>query len=197
MGHLGRRGIKLTADLLRPGAWCMVPVMNVYILGIEHEIQTFDGRRTEKEKAEFEKLLRALVSEHHIEFIGDETYPEKKAIAKSVASSLDICWEPIEMSRKAREELGIAEEQATQRHEPIFRDNLVVGSKPVRVLSDAIREEYMIWRTITKATETQSILVLCGFAHVDELQQRFEKAGHQVTTDSLCNRDWYTHPECE
>ena len=42
------------------------------------------------------------------------------------------------MSLKAREELGIAEEQATQRYEPIFSDNLVVDSRPVMVLSDGI-----------------------------------------------------------
>ncbi len=175
----------------------MIPDMRVYILGIDHEIQTFDGKRTAEEKAEFEKLLRALVSQHHIEFIGDETYREKNAIAKSVASSLGIRWEPIEMSQKAREELGIAEEQATQRHEEIFADNLVVDSKPVRVLSDGIREEYMVWRTLTKAAEAQSILVLCGFSHIDELRQKFEKAGHQVTIDSLCKLDWYKHPECK
>jgi hypothetical protein len=85
--------------------------MKIYILGTDHEIQTFDGSRTAEEKSEFEKLLRGLVAEHRIEFVSDETYPEKNAIAKSVAKSLDIRWEPIEMSLKAREELGIADEQ--------------------------------------------------------------------------------------
>lgn len=170
--------------------------MKIYILGIDHEIQVFDGKRTTEEKTKFEKLLRELVSEHHIEFIGDETYRRKKAIAKSVARLLHIHWGPIEMSLTARKALGIAEEQALQRSEPIFRDNLVVGSKRTRVLSDGLREEYMIWRTITKAEEARSILVLCGFSHVDELCKKFEKAGYQVTTDSLCRHDWYTHPDC-
>lgn len=44
---------------------------NVYVLGIDHEIQVFDGKRTAVEKAKFEELLRALVSEHRIEFIGE------------------------------------------------------------------------------------------------------------------------------
>jgi hypothetical protein len=57
---------------------------NVHILGIDHEIQTSEGRRSADEKVEFDKLLRALVSEHQIEFIGDETYPDKNAIAQSV-----------------------------------------------------------------------------------------------------------------
>lgn len=170
---------------------------NVYILGIDHEIQIVDGRRTAEEKSDFEKLLRTLVHERHIEFIGEETYPEKNAIAKSVASSLDIRWEPIEMSLAAREALGIADEQLRERHEPIFSGGIPVGSRIVRVLSDGIREEYMLWRTLTKADEAKNILVLCGFSHVDELRQKFEKAGYQVTTDSLCAREWYVNPECE
>ncbi|MGB7024903.1 MAG: hypothetical protein WBD73_13975 [Candidatus Acidiferrales bacterium] len=149
----------------------------VYILGIDHDIQTFDGRRTEAEKAEFEKLLRVLVSEHHIEFIGDETYQDKDAIAKSVARSLSIDWEPIEMSLAARDALEITEEQLHDRHEPIMRGGIPVGSRVVRVLSDGIREEYMLWRTLTKADEANNILVLCGFSHVDELRERFEKGG--------------------
>ncbi len=170
---------------------------NVYILGIDHEIQTSDGRRSAYEKVEFEKLLRVLVSEHHIEFIGDETYLEKNAIAKSVASSFDIRWEPIEMSLAAREALGIADEQLRERHEPIFSGGIPIGSKVVRVLSDGIREEYMLWRTLRMADEAKNILLLCGFSHVDELRQRFEKAGCQVTTDSLCGREWYVNPECK
>jgi len=168
---------------------------NVYILGIDHEIQTSDGKRSAEEKAEFEKLLRALVSEHHIEFIGDETYPEKNAIAKSVAKSLGIPWEPIEMSFAAREALGIADEQLHERHEPVLSGGIPVGSRVVRVLSDGIREEYMVWRTLTRADEAENILVLCGFSHVDELRQRFERACCQVKTDSLCGREWYIHPE--
>lgn len=170
---------------------------NIYILGIDHEIQIFDGKRSVEEKAEFEKLLRALVSEHHIEFIGDETYQDKNAIAKSVATSLDIRWEPIEMSDTARKALGIADEQLHERHEPIIQGGIPVGSRVVRVLSDGIREEYMLWHTLTKAHKAENILVLCGFSHVDELRQRFEKQGYRVTTDSLCSRAWYSHPECE
>jgi len=170
---------------------------NIYIVGIDHEIQAFDGTGTENEKAEFEKLLRVLVSEHHIEFIGDETYQDKDGIAKSVARSLDIPWEPIEMSLAAREALGIADEQLHERHEPIFSGGIPVSSRVVRVLSDGIREEYMLWRTLTKANEAKNILVLCGFSHVDELRQRFQKEGHRVTTDSLCSRAWYAHPGCE
>jgi hypothetical protein len=170
--------------------------MKVYILGIDHEIQTFDGSRSQEEKTEFVKLLNGLIPKHGFKFIGEETKPEKLSIAKAVAISLGISWEPIEMSESARKELGIAEEQATMRYEPIFKEGLVVGSKHTRVLSDGIREEYMVWRSIKKANEAQCILILCGFSHADELRQRFEKQGFQVTSDSLCNYPWYSHPDC-
>jgi hypothetical protein len=170
---------------------------NIYILGIDHEIQTSDGKRTAEEKAEFEKLLRALVVEHHTEFIAEETYLDKDSIAKSVAKSLAIPWEPIEMSLAAREALGITEEQLRERREVIMSGGMPISIKHVRVPSDGIREEYMVWCALTKADEAKNILVLCGFSHVDELRQRFEKAGHRITTDSLCRHKWYVNPECK
>jgi hypothetical protein len=115
---------------------------SVYILGIDHEIQTY-GKRAQEDKIEFEKLLRQLMAERYIEFVGEETYPEKNAIAKFVAESLAIRWEPIEMSLAAREELGIVDEQLHERHEPIFSGGIPIGSRVVRVLSDGIREEYI------------------------------------------------------
>jgi len=72
--------------------------------------------------------------------LGEETYPDKDAIAKFVAKSFDIRWEPIEMSLAAREELGIADEQLHEQHEPIFSGGIPIGSRVVRVLSDGIRE---------------------------------------------------------
>jgi hypothetical protein len=171
--------------------------MKVYILGIDHEIQKDDGHTEAALKVKFEELLRQLVRESGIDFIGEETFSEDNTIAKRIADSLGIPRKPIEMSRKARTELGIAEEQKNGRYECIIgEDGTPMGFKSKRVLSDRIREEYMFWRTLTEVGMAQSILILCGFIHAEELGQRFEKAGHQVTTDSLCKRSWYSHPEC-
>jgi hypothetical protein len=148
--------------------------MKIYVLGIDHEIQTFDGRRTQEEKANFEGLVRALVAEHRIEFIGDETYAEKDAIAKSVANSLGIHWEPIEMTKEVRRELGIEHEQANRPLEMIPTIEGVQLGKEKRVASGIIREAYMVGRTLTSAAEFGNILILCGFIHADELRKRFE-----------------------
>jgi hypothetical protein len=169
--------------------------MNVYILGIDHEIQLVDNNRPEADKEAFTKLLAELLIQQSVEFIGEETFPEKASIARTFEDVRSIRWAPIEMSVNARRELQIADEQAT-RCEPVFKDNMVVGSRPTRVLSDYIREEYMLWRTLTNAGDAKSILVLCGFMHSESLGKLFEREGHQVTVDSLCKRAWYSHPDC-
>ena len=166
----------------------------VYILGIDHEIQACDSTRTMHERSKFTDLLRKLVADNNIGFIGEETFPEKNTIAKCVACVYGIRWEIIEMSRQARQALGIADEQKNQRQP--FDDIKREPSKQVRVLSDGIREEYMLWRTLTMAGDSVNILVLCGMLHVGELERRFKNAQCQVKADSLCKYDWYAHSDC-
>jgi len=170
--------------------------VNVYICGIDHEIQTYDGRREAALKKQFEELLRNLVSKHTVQMIGDETYEAKDAIAKRVAGSMGIRWVPVEMSLNAREELGIAHEQRHDRYECVTQDGTPIGFRAKRVLSDGIREEYMLWCALRNSGDAKSILILCGFLHVEELRKRFEKHGCQVITDSLCKYSWYSHPDC-
>lgn len=168
---------------------------NIYVLGIDHEIQTFCGKRTQEEKDKFKNLLEMLVREHSIQFVGEECNPDKCTIAKCLASSSNIQWQPIEMSREAREALGIAEEQ--RNHRQTFDDITCIPSPQKRVLSDGIREEYMVWRTLTKAGDVQNILVLCGSLHAEELYNKFKKHSRNVTVVSLSKCPWYTHPDCD
>jgi hypothetical protein len=89
----------------------------------------------------------------------------------------------------ARKELGIAEEQAMERFDPVWKDNLIVDSiGPKQVLSD------LLWRTLTLVETAMNILVLCEFMHAEYLGKVFEREGHQVTVDSLCNYTWYSRP---
>jgi len=170
--------------------------MNIYIVGIDHEIQLRDGWSVNSH-AEFEKLLREIIREHDITFIGDETFAQKNAIAKEVAKSLDILWEPIEMPVAMRAERGIAKEQKNRPFETVVSDEGVLTRRYKRVPSDSIREDYMVERAIAKAGAAMSILILCGFNHAPDLHTRFAKLGHRVTLDSLCKRSWYKHPDCD
>jgi len=114
--------------------------LKAYICGIDHEIQRYDGKRDAVLKQKYEELLGTLVRGHGIQLIGDETYERKNAISEHVADTLKIRWLPIEMSLKAREELGIAHEQGHERYECVTQNGSPIGFKYKRVLSDAIRE---------------------------------------------------------
>ncbi len=171
--------------------------MNFYILGIDHQIQVTNGQRTDEEKLKYGELVQTLLSQNDIKLVGEEILNEQKSIAKVIAEAKSIRWAPIEMSTAARLELGIAEEQAYDRYEPVFKGGVPVASVgPRRVQSDYIREEFMVWRTLTEAEDAANVLVLCGLMHVEFLQKLFQRDGHRVTADSLCKRDWYSHPEC-
>jgi len=170
--------------------------MKVYILGIDHWIQHRDGLAANSH-AEFEKLLREIIREQDITFIGDETYPERKAIAKEIANPPDVVWEAIEMPEAMRGKLGLADELRNRPFETAISDEGVVSRKYKRVPSDAIRENYMVTQTISKAGAAKSILILCGFQHGPELFARFSELGHHVTLDSLCKRSWYKNSDCE
>ena len=155
--------------------------MRVLILPIEdHRIQVIPrvihDPRGDRERKRFELVLRKLVRDRTVDLIGEETYPEKNTIAKKVANRLGLRWEAIEMSLKARDELGITEDQNNRPH-----------GNETRVSSDGIREEFMVWKSLHKAGGAQSILIICGRMHKDAVAQKFREAGHKVDLDGLCN----------
>jgi hypothetical protein len=177
--------------------------MNVYILALDHLTQNRDARERVPASyhEKFEKLVRALIAERGITFIGDETFQERFPIAKEVADSLHIDWERIEMTTKARKELDIEDEQLHERHQPMDMESWSSNAVFVparRVPSDSIREEYMVWRAVKKAEEAraENLLILCGFQHADRLQVIFQRENHQVTMGSLCDYPWYRNVDC-
>jgi hypothetical protein len=170
--------------------------VNIYILGIDHAIQNYDDPRSDAAaRTNLENLVREIIQQQDVRFVGEETLPFTNTVARCVACPMGLRWEAIEMSIKARKELGIADEQTKQRTQVTVGET---GVKAVnqRVPSDEIREAYMVWRVVTAGRVFESVLVLCGFSHAEPLRQRFATLGHQVTLDSLCSHDWYSHPDC-
>jgi hypothetical protein len=156
--------------------------MEILILGLQdHRIQeaprSFRDPLREQQRRQLELLLRRVVQSRKVDFIGEETYPARNTIAKQVAHCLGFRWVAIEMSERARDELGIAEEQRTRPASP----------NESRVASDAIREEFMVWKTLKEAVSAQSILVVCGLMHTHALAERFRKAGYEPDIQDLCD----------
>jgi hypothetical protein len=94
----------------------------------------------------------------------------------------------IHISKVAENALGITEEQESRESKSQEMLDGVPTCKERHLPSDAIREEYMVWRTTTEARKVNAanILILCGSIHAEEMAKRFLRDGHQVETDYLC-----------
>lgn len=183
--------------------------MHVVILGADHEVQHEEGWRTHRDMVgKYRDLLVSLVKQHGVQFICEEALPEWNTFGKRVAIELNLReWKSVDMPREERERVGIDTEQNSREAE--LREGAVAthfgadgslyldyrdGSKHEfirRISSDAIKEEYFFKRAIKEATDAQSILLVCGQLHFEEVAKKFRAAGHTVTTDALYTKDWY------
>jgi hypothetical protein len=125
----------------------------------------------DRQRRQLEMLLTRIVVDHGIDFIGEETYPDRETIARLVAGRHNFRWSPIEMSLETRKQLGIAKDQKSRPLPP----------NETRVSSDAIREDYMVKTALEQSGNARRVLIICGRIHADALVQRFQKAGHAVS----------------
>src|ERR1022692_1181172 len=115
-----------------------------------------------------------LGTDHRIARLPDPYLPvdsrlagQKRAYAASIM--------PIDMQEDERVRAGIYDEQENRNGD-------------VRLPSDDIREDYWIKQISEEAKETDSVLVICGWKHLQQLAAKFRRAGRDVETDSIENR---------
>jgi hypothetical protein len=167
--------------------------MRVHILGIVHKLAKGLGNKPAEmaAHARYTALLKEIINSRGVQFIGEEEVevytdegipgvvePCERHQEPSIAAKLgDGCcnYGMIEMTEKMQQAIGIWEEQHPR----------AMGQTDGRLLSDDIREAYMVFRALKLAGNAQSILVICGFEHVPHLYRKFVDLGHQVTKDSI------------
>jgi hypothetical protein len=138
-------------------------------------------------KERFEALLRNTIAKYQSNFIGEEATHNQETIA----SSMGIPWENIDMSIPLRESCVIAEEQ---RSRPWYPKYVGPDAKPrftgegyeklagggwvtvqTRVASDAVREIYMFDRVVQESGGARSLMIICGIAHSQALAKLFRE----------------------
>jgi len=158
---------------------------------VGHEVQKLqcaeDDSVRRALKQQFEELLKRRIRERGVQFIGEETAYD----IDTTAQELGLSWANIDMPKAERKKRGIAEEQRRRNRIPSYlgddattkltaegyqRD---VGDGWVelepRLPSDSIREDYMFDRVLGEAGYAQSIVVICGILHSEELAKRFRR----------------------
>jgi hypothetical protein len=117
--------------------------------------------------------LRQIVVERDVQFIGDED--PHPTCAKRVADDLNIRHAFIDIPLDDEAFSSIREEQKNH-------------PAAARLPSDDRRDDFMVKRTIAEAGDATSVLVMCGWAHLEPLAARFLKTCHDVRKfDSACD----------
>jgi hypothetical protein len=170
--------------------------MKVLIIGVGHKLQEAKGAKDSSLirswKDLFERLLKQRIDDADVAFIGEETRfiddegtDSIETTAKTIALDRGLLWRNIDCTSSAKMALGIAKEQKA--HPSMEQLGVGFVFREKRVTSDAIREEYMVWRAQLDAANVDSILLICGNLHVEQLATRFRRDGLQVETDYFCN----------
>lgn len=165
--------------------------MRISIVGVRHQIQpaqinawSSSGRlqafeREQKER--FAELVQEGIAKKSVQFVAEETRHGEDTVTKRVCDSVNCRYANIEMPPEEREARGIPAG---------YNENPDISSSD-REQWNREREEYMADKTISEAGEAESVMVVCGWSHMQEFAERFQNAGHTVEMTDLRNQPWY------
>jgi hypothetical protein len=180
--------------------------MNVFILGVQHGVQTPDGSCSPDKKEKYREMLDEIVRGRGIEYIGEEAKDDSARTFARTFEKNGVCWHQVDMSRQQKAKISAPLEDA---HLPYWQEdehNPKIGITDegyiyptatggygiiARHPTDSIREDHMFREVVTTACGMDTVLVICGYIHVHELHRRFQYAGHAVSWNALFRYDWF------
>lgn len=177
--------------------------MKIVVLGVAHGIQQQSGSGSEPKRQEYVRLLQRLIGTHVIDLICEEISPGQHTLASETKPS-HVRWAPIVMSDEEKQQVGVpkracveprylGDDAKTELLPDDYQQDLVHGWVQIerRDPTDADRDAYMFERTLQQAGDAKSILVICGFNHLDQLAQKFKDHQDRVEKDALFHYPWF------
>jgi hypothetical protein len=155
--------------------------MNFWIVAIDHTLQLTvehnDPPELKAQKNHLKALLSSEISKHEVRFIAEESLPDKPTIAHAFAHANDpiIPWKNIMMTDAQRDAAGITK---ALKHRPGHPDKSMENWIDCRIPEDAIREDFFIDQTLQGAAGVQSVVILLGDMHVEEVGSKLAKMRH-------------------
>jgi hypothetical protein len=162
--------------------------MNLWIVGIDHELQLRKAEtdsvelRGQKERLEF--ILKEGILTRQIDFISEESKLGKPTIALELANANipRIPWVNIIMTDAEREAAGIADALKKPRPGHPDYDTMTTWIE-CRIPEDEVREDFFIHQTLTEAQGADSVLMLVGDLHVDAIGEKLRQMDCSVATN--------------
>lgn len=154
--------------------------MTACIISIDHYLQYVE-EDTDSQALSEERLRAILVemlSKGTVGVILEESSPNKRSIAQELAEGKGIPWLNIYMTTEERVAAGIYDALRNRPGSPDWED-MSFWIK-YRIPEDTVREAYFVQRIEAAAMPNQTMLILLGDMHVQEVANALSDQGHQV-----------------
>lgn len=159
----------------------------VYIVGCNHAIQprdedwlTGDTSEAREQKAHFAGLIKQVIQEGGIQFVGEEWGRSEITTAHAIANTHQIPWSNINTSLEDLDGLGIP-------HGYVKAD----FSEAQKKHWHSQREQTMLRKLKENRREAQNILIVCGFDHMESIADLLRRESLVAKILDYRKEGWY------
>ena len=159
----------------------------IHIVGCNHGIQVGIGGFTgldpadqNEQRAHFRVLLENICEEQAIQIVLEEDGAPEETAGEQIAAQRNIPWTDINTSNNDKTQMGIPIDYVTGPYTEDQKSNW-----------NHQRELFMVGKINEHRSEGESLLIICGFVHVQPLGEILGQDGTSVQQWDYRNLDWY------
>ncbi len=159
----------------------------IHIVGCNHGIQVgvggfadYDTAEQNEQRAHFRALLESICEEQAIQIVLEENGAPEETAGEQIAAQLSISWADINTSNDDKIQMGIPTDYVTG---PYTEEQKNTWNHQ--------RELFMMGKINEHRREGESLLIICGFAHIQPLGEILGQDGTSIQICDYRNLDWY------
>jgi hypothetical protein len=158
----------------------------IHVLGCNHGIQVgiggfvdLDPAGQNEQRAHFRALLESICEGQAIQIVLEEDGAPEETAGEQIATQRDIPWIDINTSNEDKNQMGIPIDYVTGPYAEDQKNNW-----------NHQRELFMVDKINEHQNEGESLLIICGFAHMQQLADVLRQ-DDTVQQWDYRNLDWY------
>jgi hypothetical protein len=159
--------------------------MVVYVIGANHGIQrqepdVWDTPQSRGQSNHFGELVTEIVRKNKVQFIGEEWGLPSLTVAHALADDGNLPWVDINTTAEELETMNIPRDYVNGNYTNEQRERW-----------HRLREEAFIQKLLEQKGDAQSLIVVCGFVHLQPLTQSLQKICKTVEPVDYRTMSWY------
>jgi hypothetical protein len=159
----------------------------IHIVGCNHGIQVgiggftgLDPPEQNEQRAHFRALLESICDGQAIQIVLEEDGAPEETAGEQIAAQRTIPWIDINTSNDDKNQMGVPIDYVTGPYTEDQKNNW-----------NHQRELFMAGKINEHRSEGESLLIICGFTHMQPLAKILEQDGTPIQLRDYRNLDWY------